>query len=109
MSTDDRSIPAACALPVSDHAARIAWIKQLNATALQTYQRDGHRVRLRYRPAAAALARELIRRERECCPFLRFSTEADDDAFVVIIDAPADLGTTADDLFAPYTQPGVQS
>lgn len=108
MSAEDRSIQVACALPASDRAARIAWIKQLNAMALDTYQRDGQRLRLRYRPAAAALARELVRRERECCPFLRFSTEEDDDAFVVIIDVPADLGTTADNLFSPYTQPGVQ-
>ncbi|BBZ73465.1 hypothetical protein [Mycobacterium paraseoulense] len=94
----------ACSLTASDHAARMAWIGQLNATALQTHQRDGQRMRLRYRPAAAAQARELVRRERECCPFLRFGTEESDDAFVVIIDAPDDLDTAADELFAPYIQ-----
>ena len=109
MPTEHRSTPVACTLPASDHAARIAWIAQLNATALDTYRRAGNRIWLRYRPAAAAQARELVHRERECCPFLRFSTEEDDDAFVVMIDAPAHLGTAADDLFAPYTQPGSQS
>ncbi|MEB4208079.1 hypothetical protein [Mycobacterium sp. 94-17] len=99
----------ACTLTATDHAARIAWIGHLNATALQTYQRDGRRIRLRYRPVAAAQARELVRRERQCCPFLRFSTEQADDAFVVTIDAPADLGSAADELFAPYTQPGGRS
>lgn len=93
-------------LTASGHAARIAWIGQLNATALQTYQRDSQRIRLRYRPAAAAQARQLVRRELECCPFLRFSTEETDDAFVVTIDAPADFGDAADELFAPSTQPG---
>ncbi len=96
----------ACALTASDHAARIAWIRQLKATALDAYQRDRHPIRLRYRPAAAAQARELVRRERECCPFLRFSTEETDDAFVVVIDAPADLDTAADELFARYTASG---
>ncbi|OBF95182.1 hypothetical protein A5773_15220 [Mycobacterium sp. 852014-52450_SCH5900713] len=98
----------ACTLTASDHAARTAWIEQLNATALDSYQRDDHRIRLRYRPAAAAQARELVRRERECCPFLQFSTEEHDDAFVVTIDAPADLGAAADDLFAPYARLGVR-
>ncbi|OBI28334.1 hypothetical protein [Mycobacterium sp. E2238] len=98
----------ACALTASDYAARIAWIEQLSATALDSYQREGHRIRLRYRPAAAAQARELVRRERQCCPFLKFSTEERDDAVVVTIDAPADLGAAADDLFAPYTRPAVR-
>ncbi|EFG76420.1 hypothetical protein HMPREF0591_3721 [Mycobacterium parascrofulaceum ATCC BAA-614] len=96
----------ACALTASDRAARIAWIEQLNATALDGYRRDGCRIRLRYRPEAAARARELVRRERQCCPFLHFDTEEDDDAFVVTIDAPTGLAADADALFAPYTRSG---
>ncbi|BBY12103.1 hypothetical protein MMARJ_28430 [Mycobacterium marseillense] len=95
----------ACTLTASGRAARIAWIGLLNATALDTYQRDGRRIRLKYRPTAAAQARELVRHERECCPSLQFSIEEDDDAVVVIIDAPADFGADADDLFAPRTRP----
>ncbi|ORB74823.1 hypothetical protein [Mycobacterium scrofulaceum] len=100
------SSAVACALTASDHAARIAWIETLNATALEGYQRDGRRIRLRYRPGAAARARELVRRERQCCPFLQFDTEEDDDAFVVTIDAPTALAADADALFAPYTRSG---
>ncbi|OBH91318.1 hypothetical protein [Mycobacterium sp. E2733] len=108
MSTEHRSTPVACTLAASDHAARIAWIEELNATALDSYQRDGRRMRLRYRPDAATQARELVRRERECCRFLHFSTEEDDHAFVVTIDAPADLAAAPDELFAPYTRTGGQ-
>jgi hypothetical protein len=96
----------ACALTASDHAARIAWIEQLNATALDGYRRDGCRIRLRYRPEAASRARELVRRERQCCPFLHFDTEEDDDAFVVTSYALTGLAADADALFAPYTRSG---
>ena len=106
MPEDQDPATVACALTAADHAARIAWIERLNATALDGYQRDGRRIRLRYRPAAAALARELVRRERLCCPFLHFDTEEDDDAFVVTIDAPTGLGAEADALFAAYISAG---
>lgn len=42
-------------------------------------------------------------------PVSAFSTEEADDAFVVTIDAPVDFDSAADELFAPYTQPGGQS
>lgn len=106
MPADHDSSQVACALNAADHAARIAWIAQLNATALDSCRRDGHRILLRYHPSAATRARELVRREQQCCPFLQFSTAQEEDAFVVIIDAPAELGAAADDLFASYTRPG---
>jgi hypothetical protein len=109
MPADNESVQAACTLGAADHAARIAWIEELNATALSSYHRVGHRMRLRYHPTAAAKARELVRREQECCPFLHFTIEEDQDAFVVIMDAPAELSTAADALFAPYTRPGGQT
>lgn len=106
MPADHDSPQVACTLDAADHAARIAWIAQLNAAALGGYRRDGRRILLMYRPSAAPQARELVRRERQCCPFLQFSAEQEEDAFVVIIDAPAELAAAADDLFAAYTQPG---
>lgn len=94
----------ACTLTADEHAARISWLAELNATALSGYHRDGPRLRLTYHRAAAPRAREFVRRERRCCPFLHFATEEYPDAFVVIIDAPTELGSAADALFAPYTQ-----
>jgi hypothetical protein len=104
MPADDQPVELACTLTADEHAARIAWIEKLNATALTGYDRDGHRMRLRYRPSAAVKAREFVRRERQCCPFLRFTTEELRDAFVVIIDAPTGLDSAIDALFAPYTR-----
>jgi hypothetical protein len=104
MPEDHKPVELACTLTADGHAARIAWIEELNATALRSYHRDGHRMRLRYHPSAAANAREFVRREQRCCPFLRFATEETEGAFVVIIDAPTGLDSAADALFAPYTR-----
>ncbi len=102
MASANEPVQLTCTLTADEHAARIAWIRELNAAALSGYDRDGHRMRLKYRPAAATEAREFVRRERQCCPFLRFATEEQPDAFVVIIDAPTGLDSVADALFAPY-------
>ncbi|MGZ4582844.1 MAG: hypothetical protein ACXVYI_00535 [Mycobacterium sp.] len=109
MAANDESPNVACALTASDHAARIVWIEELNGSALHSYQRDGSRIRLAYDPAAAGRVYEFVRRERKCCPFLRFATEEHHGAFFVIIDAPAELGASADNLFAPYTRLGGQT
>ncbi len=104
MTVDDERVELACTLTSDEHTARIAWIEDLNATALVGYQRDGHRLRLRYHPSASARAREFVRREQQCCPFLRFSAEEQREAFVVIIYAPPGLDSAADALFATYGQ-----
>lgn len=104
MTADDEPVEIACPLTADEHAARIAWIRELNEAALSGYDRDGLRMRLKYRPAAAARAREFVRRERQCCPFLRLATEEHPDAFSVIVDAPTGLDSVADALFAPYTR-----
>ncbi|WP_066907096.1 hypothetical protein [Mycobacterium interjectum] len=104
MTAADEPVELACTLTADEHAARIAWIQELNATALIGYHRDGHRIRLEYRPEAAAQAREFVRGERRCCPFLRFASEEHPDAFVVTIDAPPELDTVADELFAGYVR-----
>jgi len=104
MPADPESSTPACTLTAADHAARIAWLTALNATALSGYDRDDNRLRLRYRMAAAAGAREWVRFEQRCCPFLRFTTEEDGGEFVVIIDVPAELGDAAEALLAPYAE-----
>ncbi|MCV7077104.1 hypothetical protein [Mycobacterium szulgai] len=100
MSTNREYPLAGCSLGAADYESRIAWIEDLNTSWLRSYHRDGRRIRLGYDPAAAEQARALILREQTCCPFLRFATEEAQDGFVVIIEAPAELGTVADALFA---------
>ena len=60
MSTDCESPQATCTLAAADYPARIAWIEELNETALTGYRRDGNHIRLRYHPAAAAMAQEFV-------------------------------------------------
>ena len=102
MPWDRENRPVACTLAAEEHTARVKWIEELNSAALVGFQRDGQQVRLSYRPDAAAQARELVRRERLCCPFLQLRTAEDQGAFTVTIDAPSEFGRATDVLFAPY-------
>lgn len=63
MTENDESPHAACALTASEHAARIAWIEELNKAGLRSYQRNGRRIRLAYDPAAVARAHEWVRKD----------------------------------------------
>ena len=94
--------PVACTLTGTEYEARLSWIEHLNATALRDYRRDGLRIELSYDPSAAAQVRELVRREKKCCPFLDFATQDGKDAVIIVIEAPHDAGAATDALFAPY-------
>lgn len=93
----------ACNLPAADYRKRLAWIRELNRTALRDHRRESRAIELRYDPGARDRVREFVRGERECCPFLGFSVHENRDALVVRIEAPDDLRHAADELFASYT------
>lgn len=93
----------ACNLPAADYRKRLAWIRELNSTALRDYRRESREIRLEYDPSAVERVLEFVRGERECCPFLGFTVHQNCDAVVVRIEVPDDLRHAADDLFAPYT------
>ncbi|MGV0603268.1 hypothetical protein [Mycolicibacterium sp. XJ1904] len=95
--------PPACNLPAADQRKRLAWIHELNSTALRDYRRERRAIELRYDASAVDLVRAFVRGERNCCPFLGFTVEENGDAVVVRIEVPDDLRHTADELFAPYT------
>ncbi|MBO0865345.1 MAG: hypothetical protein J2P16_09770 [Mycobacterium sp.] len=97
MPKHTESPPVACTMTATDYEARVAWIEELNATALGDYRRDGSRIQLSYDPSAGAQVHELVRREEKCCPFLDFAIHDGDDAVILVIEAPQD----ADML--PYT------
>ncbi|KKW64830.1 hypothetical protein BST23_19480 [Mycolicibacterium elephantis] len=94
----------ACNLPPGDYRKRLAWIGELNSSALREYRRADREVELRYDASAVDQVREFVRRERECCPLLVFTVREDRDAVVVRIEVPEDLSRSADELFAPYTR-----
>jgi hypothetical protein len=65
-------------------------------------ERDGLVLRLRYAARARDLVREMVRREQECCAFLRFDLEEDALAVRLTITAPEEARDTADMLFATF-------
>ncbi|ODQ85122.1 hypothetical protein [Mycolicibacterium holsaticum] len=95
----------ACNLPAADYRKRLAWIDELNSSALRDCRRSARQIELRYDVSAVDLVREFVRRERECCPFLGFAVREDRDAVIVRIEAPENLSPSADELFAPYIRP----
>lgn len=103
MAKDEESSVIACTLAGAEYMDRAEWIEELNAAALRGYWRDGSRITLAYNVSAAARVRELVRRERQCCPFLGFTIWEGSDVVVVVIEAPKEAATAADALFAPYT------
>jgi hypothetical protein len=94
--------PLACTLTPDDRRAQLAWLGELNASALRGYRREGARIELVYHPSAESGVREFVRRERQCCPFLRFTIRDAPDALVVAIEAPPEAADAADALFEPY-------
>lgn len=98
------STPTACTLPPGDFAGRIAWITDLNRTALRSHHRAGHTLTLVYAPDAAARLAELVRRERACCPFLRFTRDETSDAVRLTVELPAAAADplAAAALFEPF-------
>jgi hypothetical protein len=90
----------ACMLSAADRKDRVAWIHELNAAALRDYRRDGSRIELAYHPSAAARVRELVDREKECCPFLGFNVRDEKEVFILVIEAPEEASAAADALFA---------
>lgn len=96
--------PIACNLSAADYQDRVAWIADLNATALRGYRRDGRRVVITYDASAAQRVNEFVRRERQCCPFLEFDIDRRDHEVVLTIEAPAEVADHADVLFAPYAE-----
>lgn len=92
----------ACNLSAADYRERLAWIDELNSTALRDYRRGSRQIELSYAPSAMDVVREFVRRERECCPLLDFSLRESRDTVTLLIAVSADLSRAADDLFAPY-------
>ena len=96
--------PNACTLPTAQQPLRVAEFDTLFTTALRAVHRLGPgRVRLVLDGSAEASARDLARRETECCSFFTFDfTHGDDrlqldvvvpDNHVEVLDALADRAT----------------
>ena len=91
-------LPIACTLTGASLAERAAWLRRLGDAALIEGARHGDRLELRFRPAAADDVRELVRAERECCPFLDFRVEDAAETIGLIVTGPPEAQPVLDDL-----------
>lgn len=102
------SAPIACTLDAGDFKARLAWLADLNARALQSHRRDGLTLHLRYAAEAQDEVGDLVRRERECCAFLSFDVKRDGAFVDLTITAPAEAEIAAETLFNDFTSNRVE-
>ncbi len=94
---DDKAI--ACTLGGDDFKNRAAWIRGIAERHLKRSLRSPLTLLLVYGKAAAADLREMVRRERECCAFLRFELAEDEDEVRLLITAPEAAREAAGFLF----------
>lgn len=82
-------LPSACTLPTADVPLRLAEFDALFATALVAQWRLSPTVlRWHLDPAAEAVARDLTRRENECCAFFAFAYTRTGRALQLDIEVP---------------------
>jgi hypothetical protein len=94
-------IPIACSLSAEDQADRSGEFAAIFDRALIGREATPGGVRLRLRPSPGLrddLA-DLVRRERECCPFFDFRMEDRPGELLLEIDAPPEAMPIVDQLF----------
>lgn len=98
-------VPDACALPTVEQPLRVAEFDTLFRSALRAVQRiEPTRVRLVLDAEGEATARDLARRETECCSFFTFDvTPADDGQLHVDVAVPDDRREVLDALVSRAT------
>jgi hypothetical protein len=89
-------LPIACTLTGASLEERGRWLRRLGEQALIEGSRHGGRLELRFRPEAADDLRELVRAERECCPFLSFEIDARADEVGLTVTGPTEAAPTLD-------------
>ena len=94
--------PIACTLGAGAYQERLAWIAELNRSALRGAQRQGARLILTYDPRVATRVHEMVRREQECCAFLQFELNEGRSGLMVVITAPEPTRDALDAMFDPF-------
>jgi hypothetical protein len=80
--------PDACTLPTSERPLRVAEFDDLFAFVVRAERREPKRLDLVLRRIVEAPARDLARRESECCSFFTFEFESIGDDLVMRIGVP---------------------
>lgn len=96
--------PIACSLDGDELEARLAAAGRAGRAALISRERTDNRHELRFRGGreTRALLEQIVRAERECCPFLSLALEARGAELVLSIEAPAGAEASADGLAAAF-------
>lgn len=98
--TSDKSAPLACSLSAKDFKDRANWLKDLAANALVAHHVEGLCAHLTYKAEAAEDVETLVRQEQQCCGFLRFQVNRNDEHVELTITAPESAGIDARAFFA---------
>jgi hypothetical protein len=91
--------PIVCLLTPGEYQERLRWIADLNRDFLRSSSQDGLTLELSYNVAATGAVRELVDRERRCCPFLTFELQESSHCVKVVITAPEEARAAAEALF----------
>ena len=83
-------------LSAADLSTRLGSIARLNSRYLRATERHDQLLVLTYDQNAASDVRELVTREKECCPAVSFSIAEDHDAVTLCIAVPGDSRVQAD-------------
>jgi len=95
-----KEAPIACSLDAGELERRRGEIEALARAALVGRERGSGKVRLRYRRSdeVEAAVRDLVRRERQCCPFLDFDLTVGDQELILDIAGPPEADAVLDAL-----------
>jgi len=104
MAVPDEWAPDACTLPTTERPLRVAEFDDLFTFVVHAERRDPQRLELVLRRIVEAPARDLARRESECCSFFTFEFENVGEDFLMRIGVPAEHVAVLDAIEAHVTR-----
>ena len=103
MDVADDWAPDACTLPTTERPLRVAEFDDLFAYVVRSARREPTRLDLVLPSDVEAAARDLARRESECCSFFTFEFESAGEDVVMHIGVPPEQITVLDAIEARVT------
>jgi hypothetical protein len=103
MAIPDDWAPDACTLPTAERPLRVAEFSDLFTFVVRAERQEPQRLDLVLRRIVEAPARDLARRESECCSFFTFEFESAGDDLVMRIRVPLEHVEVLDALEARVT------
>lgn len=100
MAIPDDWAPDACTLPTSQRPLRVAEFDELFTVVVQSERREPTELDLMLPRDVEATARDLARRESECCSFFTFEFEGVGDGVVMHVAVPPEHAEVLDALEA---------